>query len=191
MEGNCHPAINDLGRIRSLSQFDDGQLARLAEKLPLQHAAKNECLIERGCTENYSLYLLTGTLTATTHDGSQNRFESSSESELFPIAQIRPSIYQVIANDAVQYIKIYADQLTEFAQQLEDVDSNMEVVEIEQTSEENALTIQLFQDLISGKLTLPSLPSVAQRIQQAFAETSVNAESICTIIQSDPAITEN
>ena len=65
----------------------------------------------------------------------------------------------------------------------------MDVIEIEQNAEENALTIQLFQDLVSGNLSLPSLPSVAQRIQQAFADDAVNAESICTIIQADPAIT--
>jgi HD-like signal output (HDOD) protein len=98
-------------------------------------------------------------------------------------------MYEVIATAPVRYLKIYADQLTEFAQQLATDSADMDVVEIEQSDEENALTIQLFQDLMSGNLRLPSLPSVAQRIQQAFADDAVNAESICTIIQADPAIT--
>ena len=37
---------------------------------------------------------------------------------------------------------------------------------------------------MSGTLSLPGLPGVAQRIQQAFADNAVNAESICTIIQA-------
>ncbi|MDH3220442.1 MAG: HDOD domain-containing protein [Gammaproteobacteria bacterium] len=194
MEGNSHPEIGDLRRIRSLSQFSDEQLSILAAKLPLRRTAKNECLIELGCSESFSLYLISGALIATTHDGNQTRFASSSEGEMFPIAQLRPSMYRVVAGEPSQYIRIYADQLTEFAQNLEGKKSGldvveMDVIEIEQSDEENALTIQLFQDLISGNLALPSLPNVAQRIQQAFADDAVNAESICTIIQSDPAIT--
>jgi len=189
MEGGSHPEIADLKRIRSLSQFDDAQLTSLAGKLELQHASKNSCLIERGCSESFSLYLIAGTLNATSQDENVTRFESNPASELFPIAQIRPSMYQVVASEPVTYLKIYASQLTEFAQQLDNSDDEMDVVEIEQSDEENALTIQLFQDLVSGNLKLPSLPSVAHRIQQAFADDAVNAESICTIIQADPAIT--
>ncbi len=189
MEGNSHPAIEDLKKIRCLSQFGDEQLASLAGKLRLEQAGKGVCLIELGCAENYSFYLLDGSLEATTHDGNQTRFDSDNEGELFPVAQLRPSMYRVVAAGPVQFIKIYSDQLTEFAQRLEVDEPSMDVIEIEQSDEENELTIQLFQDLISGNLSLPSLPHVAQRIQQAFAEDSVNAESICTIIQSDPAIT--
>ena len=97
MEGNGHPATSELKRIRSLSQFHDQQLASLADKLQLQQAGKNECLIEFGCSENYSLYLIEGTLIATAKDDRQNRYESGAEGELVPIAQIRPSIYRVVA----------------------------------------------------------------------------------------------
>jgi HD-like signal output (HDOD) protein len=189
MEGKSRPDIKVLKRIRCLSQFSDEQLTSLAAKLQVEQGAKKECLIELGCSENYSFYLLSGSLDATTSDGTRFKFDSLGEGELFPIAQLRPSLYRVVAAEPVQYIRIFASQLTEFAQRLESDEGEMEVVEIEQSEEENELTIQLFQDMISGNLSLPSLPSVAQRIQQAFAEDSVNAESICTIIQSDPAIT--
>ena len=189
MEGKSRPDIKVLKRIRCLSQFSDEQLTSLAAKLQVEQGAKKECLIELGCSENYSFYLLSGSLDATTSDGTRFKFDSLGEGELFPIAQLRPSLYRVVAAEPVQYIRIFASQLTEFAQRLESDEGEMEVVEIEQSEEENELTIQLFQDMISGNLSLPSLPSFAQCIQQALAEDSVNAESICTIIQSDPAIT--
>ena len=189
MEASVHPAVEDLKRIRSLSQFNDGQLASLANKLRLERATRNECLLDFGCAESFSLYLIEGTLIATARDERENRHESSTGAELLPIAQIRPSIYRVVAERPSQYIKIHADQLAEFAHQLEGGTESMEVMEIEQSGEENELTIQLFQDLMSGSLKLPSLPDVAHRIQQAFADEAVNAESICDIIHSDPAIT--
>jgi len=189
MEGNGHPEARELKRIRCLSQFGDDHLNRLAQNLALLTATRGETLIELGCTENYSLYLLEGSLAATTHDGNETRFDSSPEGELYPIAQLRPSMYRVVAAEPARYVKIYSNQLTDFAQRMESNTGEMDVIEIEQTDEENELTIQLFQDLISGNLSLPSLPNVAQRIQQAFSDDSVNAEKICTIIQSDPAIT--
>jgi len=189
MDGNSHPDIADLKRIRSLSQFNDGQLTSLSDKLELQFAAKNVCLIEHGCSESFSLYLISGAVDSTAKDQKVSRFESNADGELLPIAQIRPSLYRVVTSEPTKYLKIYADHLTGFAQRLENDNAEMSVIEIDQSDEENALTIQLFQDLMSGNLKLPSLPHVAQNIQQAFADSAANAESICTIIQSDPAIT--
>jgi len=189
MEGISHPDIADLKRIRSLSQFNDEQLTSLSDKLELQIAAKNVCLIEHGCSESFSLYLISGAVDSTAKDQKVSRFESNADGELLPIAQIRPSLYRVVTSEPTKYLKIYADHLTGFAQRLENDNAEMSVIEIDQSDEENALTIQLFQDLMSGNLKLPSLPHVAQNIQQAFADSAANAESICTIIQSDPAIT--
>lgn len=189
MASITHPAITDLKRIRSLSQFDDEQLTRLSNKLEVQMASKNVCLIEHGCSDNYGLYLVSGAVDATTQDQRVIRLEGSQDGELVPIAQLRPSMYRVAASEPVHYLKIYSDQLTEFAQRLDNDTTEIDVIEMDQSDEENALTIHLFQDLMSGDLKLPSLPNVAQRIQQAFADDAVNAEKICTIIQSDPVIT--
>ena len=77
MDNGNHPDIKDLKRIRSLSEFSDGQLTSLSQKLELQRAAKKTCLIEYGCSENFTLYLLAGTLEATTQDKRVTRFEGN------------------------------------------------------------------------------------------------------------------
>ena len=68
MEAGSHPEIEDLKRIRSLSEFSNGQLASLANKLQVESTRKNETVIKYGCSENYCLYLLAGKLEATTQD---------------------------------------------------------------------------------------------------------------------------
>ncbi len=188
---NRHPDIDSLRRIRNLSRFSDEQLGDLATRLEVRTATPRECLIERGCIEAYSLYLIDGALEAIAPDDQVTRYESGGDGELQPIAQIRPSMYQVIADGPARYITIDAALLTDFAQQLDEEASavDIDVVELDQTEEVNALTVQLFQDLLSGNLKLPSLPSVANRIQQAFADDAVDAELIGTLIQADPAIT--
>ena len=60
MESDRHPEISDLKRIRSLSEFSDGQLASLANKLEVQIAGKKETIMAYGCSENHSLYLHLG-----------------------------------------------------------------------------------------------------------------------------------
>jgi HD-like signal output (HDOD) protein len=189
MTSSSKPGVKTLRRLRTLSEFNDSQLLQLSEKLTLLSAAKNERLVTLGSSGQYSLYLLEGSLITIASDGVRKTIESKPDGDLSPVAQIRPSIYDVDACKDVVYLKIYADQLVEFAQQLEHDTGNMEVFTIEQSEEENVLTIQLFQDLMTGNVALPSLPDVAQRIQQAFTQQSINVDTLATIVQSDPAIT--
>ncbi|MDH5353661.1 MAG: HDOD domain-containing protein [Gammaproteobacteria bacterium] len=185
------PTIQTLRRLRTLSQFDDSQLESLATELSIHTAAKNQRLIKRGCTDQYGFYLLSGSVVTIAKDNTRKVLESNHEGGISPIAHIRPSMYDVDALEDIEYLKISPAQLTGFAEQLgnDGESENMDVVTIEQTKEENQLTIQLFEDITSDNISLPSLPDVAQRIQQAFSQPHINADAIARIIQSDPAIT--
>ena len=124
--------------MRTLSQFSNSQLRKLSDNLVVYSAPKKERLIARGCAELFSLYLLDGTITTIAADGVRKTIESQADGELNPIAQIRPCIYDIDAASEVKYIKIYTDQLTEFAQQLEQRDSDdIDVFTIEQSAQEN------------------------------------------------------
>ncbi len=183
------PTINTLHRLRTLKQFSDSQLGQLAEQLSVETATKRTRLISRGETDEFSLYLLSGKVLTIAKDNTEKSIESVANGDLTPIAHIRPSMYDVVADCNIEYIKIPASLLIGFAQQVESEDTNMDVVTIEQTNEECILTIRLFQDITSGNINLPSLPDVAQRIQQAFSQPNLDTDTIARIIQSDPSIT--
>jgi HD-like signal output (HDOD) protein len=191
MPGTSHPDITSLRRIRSLSQFNDQQLENLAKSLQIEAADPGQCLIDLGSCEKFSLFLVEGALRAITHDQQETRFAYTDDGELFPIAQTRPSMYRVVADTPVRFFRLYSDQLAEFARhQIEDEPgADIGLVEIDQNTEQSMFQIQLFKDLLAGDLKLPSLPDVAQRIQQAFADNLVTAETVGVIIQSDPVIT--
>jgi len=191
MLDTTHPDIASLRRIRSLSQFNDQQLENLATSLQIETAGPGQCLIDLGSCEKFSLYLVEGTLRTITQDQQETRFAYADDGELPPIAQIRPSIYRVVADEPVRFFRLYLDQLANFArQEIEDESEvDIELIEIDQDTEQSMFQIQLFKDLLAGNLKLPSLPDVAQRIQQAFADNLVTAETVGVIIQSDPVIT--
>lgn len=181
--------IETLRRLRTLSQFSNAQLGTLAKQLLIETATSKQQLIKCGETEQFSLYLLSGSIKTIAKDGTIKNIEAELEDDLSPIAHIRPSMYDVEADGNIQYIKITADHLTGFSQQLESVDGSMDVVTIDQTSEESELTIQLLQDINSDNIRLPSMPDVALRIQQAFSQSHIDTKAVARIIQSDPSIT--
>jgi HD-like signal output (HDOD) protein len=183
-----HPDLVTLRRLRTLSQFSDDQLTQLAKDLSIQTASKRTRLVELGCSENFSLYLLQGSVSLTARDGGKKEHNSDPSGELNPVAQIRPCMFDVDVIKKATYLKINADQLTQFAHQVDEEES-FEVETIEQTKEESELTMLLFRDMTSGNVNLPSLPNVALRIQQEISSDNVDADSISRIIQSDPAIT--
>ena len=191
MVDTTHPDIASLRRIRSLSQFNDQQLENLATSLQIETAGPGQCLIDLGSCEKFSLYLVEGALRAITQDQQEIRFAYADDGELSPLAQIRPSMYRVVADEAVRFFRLYSDQLADFARhEIEgEPEDGIELVEIDQATEQSMFQIQLFKDLLAGKLKLPSLPDVALRIQQAFADNLVTAETVGVIIQSDPVIT--
>ncbi|MDH3450144.1 MAG: HDOD domain-containing protein, partial [Gammaproteobacteria bacterium] len=191
MEGTSHPDIACLRRIRSLSQFSDGQLANLADSLEIETAGPGQCLIELGSSEKFSLYLVEGVLRTFTHDQQETRLSHTADGELSAIAQIRPSRYRVVVDEPARFFRLYSDRLADFARhQIEDEPgADIDPFDIDEATEQSMFTIQLFRDLLAGDLKLPSLPDVAQRIQQAFADNLVTAETVGVIIQSDPVIT--
>jgi HD-like signal output (HDOD) protein len=191
MPGTNHPDIVSLRRIRSLSQFNDQQLENLATSLQIETAGPGQCLIDLGSCEKFSLYLVEGVLRAISHDQHETRFAYADDGELSPIAQTRPSMYRVIADEPVRFFRLYSDQIADFARhEIEDEpEPEIAQIEIDRATEQSMFQIQLFRDLLAGDLTLPSLPDVALRIQQAFADNLVTAETVGVIIQSDPVIT--
>ena len=191
MQGSKSPDINDLRRVRSLSQFNEQQLQQLAAGLKIETPESGSCLVELGSCENSSLYLLEGALRGIRHDQQEIRFNGSGDGELHPVAQVRPSEYRVVAEEPVRFLRLFPEQLADFARhQVEDQPAaETDPFVIDEITEQSMFRIQLFKDLLSGDLQLPSLPDVAQRIEQAFADNLVTPETVGVIIQSDPVIT--
>ena len=99
-----HPDIQCLQRIRSLSQFDAGQLEALAQRLEIVDATAGEMLMDHGYAERDSLYPIEGSLCALSRDGVETRFDAGADGELAAIARLRPSMYRVSAVGAARYL---------------------------------------------------------------------------------------
>lgn len=186
------PDLNTLRRLRPLARFSDEQLQSMQKSLEIKVAHKSQLLMSVGCTREYYLFILEGEISLTARDGRKNVLNYKASEELNPVAQIRPSMYDVHANDRITYIEIEQHFLTQFAS-MADKEEDLEtfsVQEMDQGDEMNPIAVQLFQDVMADKVSLPSLPDVAHRIQQVFSRPdSVNGQKIAEVLMTDPAIT--
>ena len=190
MNLNC-PDLKTLRRLRPLARFKDEQLLAMLSSLEVKTARKSQLLMSMGCTREYYLFVLEGEVTLTAGDGRVNKTNYSTHDDLNPVAQIRPSMYDVHAVDRLNYLEIDKHFLTQFATAYESDEppENFSVQEMDQGAELNTIAVQLFQDVMADKVSLPSLPDVAHRIQQVFSDPNVNGQMIAEILMTDPAIT--
>ncbi len=183
------PDIRTLQRLRPLAQFDNDQLQQLANCLHVQEARKGDKLIEMGTLDEFSLFVLEGSIALIARDGKVKEVNIAADEELNPIAQLRPCMYDVVARSPLRFVRIDKSLLNEFAQNMEAGEEDISVHMIESDAQTNELTMHLYQDLLADKISLPSLPEVAHKIQQAFTREDLDASIVVNILATDPAIT--
>ena len=183
--GSMNPSLKTLQRLRPLVEFETEQLLALAKEINVQTAHKKEELLALGSTDESSLFILEGEFKMTSRDG-VIKTKSVSESDLLnPVAQLRPSMYQIDAIKAVQYLKIPNALLTQYSSfGSEEVDMD----NMEDDPSINEITMNICKDMMSDELSLPSLPEIALKIQRVYKDDCADINSIAELIMIDPAI---
>jgi HD-like signal output (HDOD) protein len=175
-------------RIRSLALFSDDQLDILANRLETRVATPGRHIIAKGATGDYSLYLLQGEAISRDVEGTERRVQTEDDEYLLPVAQLRPSMYDVEAVSALEYVEIPNDLLTELSLVDETGSEEVGIELIEQSEPPNEFTVGLFTEICNGEIKLPTMPEVVQKIQRLFAKDDYDMAQISGLIQSDPAI---
>ena len=190
MQSNAgNPDLSTLKNIRSLELFSDDQLNNLAQSLTINVANPGDHIIAAGDTGSYSLYILSGDAIGRAVDGITQKVKTMNDGWLQPVAQLRPSLYDVDAINTVHYLEISDEQLSELSKALESEHPQVEVRFIDQGETANRLTSELFQDILSENIKLPTLPDIVVKVQQEFAREDYDLERILELIQSDPVVT--
>ncbi len=184
-----HPDLATLKTIRSLELFSDAQLNDLAQSLTIKVADPGDHIIAAGDTGSYSLYILSGDAISRAVDGVTKPVKNIDNGWLQPIAQLRPSLYDVDAMSEVHYIEISDEKLAELSKALEEENPDIELQFIDQGETANRLTNELFQDILNENISLPTLPDIVVKVQQEFAREDFEIDRIHDLIRTDPVIT--
>jgi HD-like signal output (HDOD) protein len=194
-ETDTHPTPAMLQRLSTLRELPAVELKAMAEQLFLHECRKGEVLLEIGATDNATLYLIEGSVRQIAEDGAVKTVRHTDTSALAPLARLRPSHYKVIAESRVRYLLIDNELYEQAVGKLEQSSSlTLESYQVEEEDDlgpmdaENRLTLQIYEDLNSGHLLLPSLPEVAVRIGEAVNDEDTDARQIAGLIETDPVI---
>ena len=190
-----HPSPTALRRFSSLGELPADLLESLSQRLQVQKAARGTRLLERGSRDPSMLYLLHGDIELRAADGGRRRIGHQDPSAATPIARLRPSRYEVIAASPISYLRIDSDLLDEVDSSLEltstllvDTYQVEEDTEVSELDVENQLTLQIYEDLNSNQLLLPSLPDIAIRVGQAVNDDYADANRVAKVVENDPII---
>ncbi len=188
-----HPTPEQLGRLQLLDRLEPDALAALAAVTTVHHARRGSTLVELGEPDDHLLFLIEGEVELRAADGAARRIRHDEPSGRAPIARLRPSRYHVTALTPVSYVMLPADTVTNDPSP--EALPTIEVQEIdnavvgEDDGLEEQLTCQLYEDLNSQQLLLPSLPEVATRVGRAVQHELADAQRVARVIENDPAIT--
>jgi len=190
-----HPKPSALRRLSTLHELAQDDLVALSEQLFVQQERKGSVLLPLGSSDDCTLYLLEGSCRLIAEDGGVKTIRHTDPSALAPLARLRPSHYQVMAETDVSVLRIDNRLLERSLGNLEDSSSlTLENYQVEEPDDvghmaaENRLTLQIYEDLNQDRLLLPSLPQVALRIGDAVNDEDSDARKVAALIESDPAI---
>ncbi|MCP4186288.1 MAG: HDOD domain-containing protein [Gammaproteobacteria bacterium] len=183
------PDISTLRRIKAISRLPDDRLIALANQLKVFTARKKQLLIKAGSVEKVGLYIIEGRVSLIAQDGKTKVIEVDTSQELKPVAQLRPCIYDVIALGPVSYLKFDRQKLIDFMQLSDSAVSDISVHSLFSNDEEdNSLINHLYHNLMDNSIKLPTLPSVAERMQEIYRGESTDIDSMVQLLLSYPDI---
>ena len=182
------PDVSTLRRIKGISELSDNHLIALANQLRVCTAKNKQLLIEAGSTENSSLFIIKGKVALNALDGKSRIIASDENEALKPVAQLRPCIYDVKALGTVDYMKIERQKLIDLAQLSEEAVNDISVHSLftDYDEEDKSIVNNLYHNLMDNSIQLPSLPSVAGRIQQIYKGKNTDVDSMVQILISYP-----
>jgi HD-like signal output (HDOD) protein len=186
------PDVSTLKRIRSLSLLSNDRLIALANQLRVFTARKGDLLIEKGSIESSSLYILNGKVSLIAADDRTKQIELVDGDELNQIAQLRPCIYDVQAQENLRYIKINKQQLVEFAQVSDAVSGDISVHSLRDSDDEHTHSIiyDIYRNIMCNDVQLPNLPAVANDITELYQNQIVDAGRLAKVLLAYPAVSD-
>ncbi len=184
------PDISTLQRIKAISRLSEAQLIAFANQLRVLTAKRKKVLLEIGSTEASSLYIIKGKILQSAKDGKATEIEFGDNGEMKPIAQLRPSIYEIRALGPVSYLKISPQKLIEYVDLSDAETSDISVHSLftDSDEEDNSVVNHLYRNLMDNSIKLPDLPPIASLIQSIYRGKSTDVIAMVKILALYPDV---
>jgi HD-like signal output (HDOD) protein len=160
----------------------------LARSTMIERQPADRRLFVQGSTDNWTFYLLEGTVELRAADGSGRKVTGGTPEARTPLAPGRPRGATALSRTLVSYIRLDNDLLAVLLGE-NDV-ARYEVVELSAQDDvaENRLLNEIYYEFMAESLVLPAMPDIALRVRQAVQDSSKNIAAVAKIVQMDPGL---
>jgi hypothetical protein len=111
-QGYTHCPPNDLRSFECFSLYNDAALELLAEKNPVFRVSTGAQLLERGTSDKWNLYLISGEVELRDEAGKGVVIAGGSPSASHPVARLKPRLFSVSARSNVEFLWLYEPMVT-------------------------------------------------------------------------------
>ena len=190
--GDIAPRTGTLVRLLSeLSFFKHWQLEdiRAVEKhTALLELKAESTLLELSSLSPFSFFLLKGELGLVNVQTERRVLTPSDFDANFPVANLRPCLYEVSCLTDCTLLRFESAQLRRFGNQLKSARFQLASYSSGGTWTQHPLVAELSKRIAEKKLPLPSMPGITVRVRNAMADKDIAMETVAKIIVADPAI---
>jgi HD-like signal output (HDOD) protein len=194
-QANSSPAPEVLQQLHHMQDVPLPDLEVLAKRLEVLESSRGTVLVELGNNDDTTFYLLEGKVELLAEDGNRRVVHSHDSAARRPLCRLRPSRYRVKALSNVSYLLI-DNQLIEDYLSFEEsssllvdenytgIDSSMFVY----PDAQDALMQRVMEALTDGRMVLPSLPMVAEKVGRAVLNAGHDTRRLTRALMVDPTL---
>lgn len=190
MAGQESLSLRRLREFQPLNRLTDEQLVLLANRAERRRFGPGQQVIERAIRDDLDFFLISGEVELESGDSRTYRIKAESDKALNPIARLQPRMYTVTAVRPSEFLVVRQDLLIQLLRSapLEQVEMESGESSGEEQSEENFLLMELYAELRSNQLTLPSVPDVAWKVRRLVDREDTAAVQIANAVSADPSM---
>ncbi len=169
-------------------ECSEEELIVLADHAWLDSAGRDHVLTRAGESDDWDYYLIEGTLRLVAEDGKELFVMGGSRTARSPIAHLQPRHYTLSAMTPVKFLRVATELLKNLS-----FSGLAENIHVEQEFgvedlDENPLYAEIYADLMTDRLAVPSMPDVALKIRRMVEQDDAPIQAVAKLINTDPAI---
>ncbi|MFZ5605382.1 MAG: HDOD domain-containing protein [Pseudomonadota bacterium] len=145
-------------------------------------------LLKLNSVEPFVYFLIRGEVELQDANGESRILRAGDLDAGFPIANQRPSPFQVSALPGAELLRIEASKLRCHQVSRKPVRFFAEEEAVNAPWRSHPLVERLIRQAQEGTLALPAMPGIALRVRRALTKSDVRLDDIASIINADPAI---
>lgn len=176
----------------AFAAWSDEQLAALAGHCRLLEADAGATVLAQGAVDPFVCFLLDGALLLRDANGAERQVATGTAEQRFPIARLRPALFDVVAERASRLLLVEQSVLSRLSRQgftpTRRVRFDLFAPPVAGSWQEHPLVTDLQRAMDGQTLTLPVIPAIALKVRRALAKDDFQLKEIARILAADPVI---